>query len=147
MAAVCSGQSPKPCIKKTTKKKRESKQSKHLFPVQALESAADAFKGSAAAAELTNMHIQRMLEADCLHGMKAWRCVTMTDRPKDSRREGEQSMAGWSEEIYHAAGGLIGKRRGSDTVIGHAAKSLGEAGSLRKSRFGYLRFFSFLTCR
>lgn len=133
--------------KNNKKKERESKQSKHLFPAQALESAADAFKGSAAAAELTNMHIQRMLEADCLHGMKAWRCVTMTDRPKDSRREGEQSVAGWSEEIYHAAGGLIGKRRGSDTVIGHAAKSLGEAGSLRKSRFGYLSFFSFLTCR
>lgn len=29
-----------------------------------------------------------------------------------------ENMAGWSEEINNAAGGLIGKRRGSGAVIG-----------------------------
>lgn len=90
------------------KKKKKTKQSKHLFGAQSLESAADAFKGSATAAELTNMHIQRMWEEDCLHGMKAWRCVWMIDGPKRQAggREGGARAVGHKRFIMtNAVGG------------------------------------------
>lgn len=47
------------------------------------------------------MHIQRMLEADCLHGTEARRCVRMTDPLIDGGgggREEQQSLGGGSQE-------------------------------------------------
>lgn len=69
-----------------------------------------------------------------------------TKRQQERGREGGRAwVAGQKRFIMNnAAGGLVGKRRGSGAVIGPPADSLGETGWLRKSRFAYWRGSFFL---
>lgn len=146
----------------TTKKKP---QRKHLFAAQSSESAADAFTERATAAELTNLHIQGLLEGDCSRVMKAWRRMRRGpewDTPQGLlEREmegGEQQSVGGGRRRFittKIVGGLIGRRRRRRNGGGRRGGrhcdwsgswfSLGETGLLCKNRAdgGFFLFLSY----